>query len=114
MSCLAATLAYVIFPPEYTSFESHLAHPLRPCVANTMAMYMFFSLAFFTNLGMYPVTFTLLSEIFPFRTRGIATGLAVAISYLFSFTSVKTFLNLERTLSIPGVFALYGSVSVVG
>lgn len=114
MSRFTAVLAYVIFPPGYSTFESHLSHPLRPCAANTLVMYMFFSLAFFTNLGMYPVTFTLLSEIFPFRTRGIATGLAVAISYLFSFTSVKTFLDLERMLSIPGVFALYGSVSVVG
>lgn len=110
---IVAAFAYSIFPPGYSSFDRH--HDMLPVsMANSMAMYMFFSLAFFTNLGIYPVTFTLLSEIFPFRTRGIATGWAVAVSYLFSFTSVKTFLNLEQFLSIPGTFCLYGCVSIVG
>lgn len=109
----AAILAHAIFPPGYSSFDQH-HDTVAPSVANTLAMYMFFSLAFFTNLGLYPVTFTLLSEIFPFRTRGIATGLAVAISYLFSFVSVKTFLNLEHCLSIAGTFCLYGTISLIG
>lgn len=51
---------------------------------------------------------------FYFRTRGMATGLVVALSYLISFVSVKTFYSLDQLLSIGGCFALYGSISVIG
>lgn len=44
----------------------------------------------------------------------MATGLVVALSYLFSFVSVKTFLSLEQFLSIGGTFVFYGSVAVLG
>lgn len=49
-----------------------------------------------------------------FRTRGLATGLTVSLSYLFSFISIKTYFKMETLLSIGGTFVLYGSVSVLG
>lgn len=56
--------AFLTFPPEYSSFDKH---PQQLDSGNYFALYMFCSLAFFSNLGMYPVTFTLLSEVFPFK-----------------------------------------------
>lgn len=46
-----------------------------------------------------------------FRTRGTATGLTAALSYVLSFISAKTFYSLETTLSMPGV-ALFNCIII--
>lgn len=47
------------------------------------------------------------------RTRGMATGLTAALSYVLSFIATKTYYNLETTLSMPGV-ALFNCVVIAG
>lgn len=65
---LSAVFAFVKFPPGYSSFDDHHNdQPVMTSPANYMALCMFCGLAFFTNLGVYPITFTLLSEVFPFK-----------------------------------------------
>lgn len=56
----------------------------------------------------------LLSEVFPFRGRGVASGVAAAFAYMIGFIVTKTFLNLHNLLSLPGVFGLYGIFSIIG
>lgn len=77
-------------------------------------MLMMVALAFFTGIGMDPLPWMYLSEVFPFRGRSLASGVAAGVSYVFGFIVTKTFLGLEATLSLSGVFILYGSFSVVG
>lgn len=36
------------------------------------------------------------------RTRGITTGLSEALAYVFNFILIKSYFNLETTLSLPG------------
>ncbi|XP_054271945.1 facilitated trehalose transporter Tret1-like [Macrosteles quadrilineatus] len=79
-----------------------------------MPMVMMVALAFFTGIGMDPLPWMYLSEVFPFRGRSMACGVAAGISYVFGFIATKTFLVLEKTLTLSGVFFLYGSFSVVG
>lgn len=42
-----------------------------------------------------------------YRTRGIATGTAGAITNLMGFVSKKTYYSLETTLSLPGISLLH-------
>lgn len=42
-----------------------------------------------------------------FRSRGIASGVAAALNYVFGFITKKTYYNLETTLSMPGVSLMY-------
>lgn len=42
-----------------------------------------------------------------FRSRGIASGVAAAVNYIFGFISKKTYYNVETTLSLPGASLLY-------
>lgn len=49
-----------------------------------------------------------------FRTRGIASGIVAALNYIMSFITTKTYLNLERSLSLWGTIFLYGLFGVVG
>uniref|UniRef100_A0A1B6IZ61 Major facilitator superfamily (MFS) profile domain-containing protein n=2 Tax=Homalodisca liturata TaxID=320908 RepID=A0A1B6IZ61_9HEMI len=79
-----------------------------------MPMLMMVALAFFTGIGMDPLPWMYLSEVFPFRGRSLACGVAAGISYVFGFVATKTFLVLEKILTLSGVFFLYGGFSVVG
>lgn len=44
----------------------------------------------------------------------MATGITIALSYIVSFVSVKTYLNVEQFLSIGGTFVFYGVTSIFG
>lgn len=48
------------------------------------------------------------------RSRGIATGITAAGSYVMAFIASKTYYNLESFLSLPGVSMLYACIGVIG
>lgn len=52
-----------------------------------------------------------MSEVFPYKTRGTATGLTAALNYVLSFIATKTYYNLESSLSLPGV-ALFNCIII--
>ncbi|KDR23065.1 Solute carrier family 2, facilitated glucose transporter member 6, partial [Zootermopsis nevadensis] len=70
--------------------------------------------AFMQNTGVQPIPWMILSEVFPFRSRGLASGTAAAGSYILAFLASKTFLSLKSALGLHGVFWLYGSLGFVG
>lgn len=49
-----------------------------------------------------------------FRSRGIATGLAAALSYVIFFIASKTNYNLEANFHLSGTFAFYATFGIVG
>lgn len=61
----------------------------------------------------YAISYRVIDR-FIIRARGIATGLTAALNYGVTFISVKTYLNMEKTLSIFGVFLMFGIVNVIG
>ncbi|XP_013165963.1 PREDICTED: facilitated trehalose transporter Tret1-like [Papilio xuthus] len=64
-----------------------------------------------TSLG---IPWILLSEVFPFRSRGMATGLAAAFNYVIVFLATKTNYNLEASFHISGTFAIYAIITFIG
>lgn len=56
----------------------------------------------------------LVSEVFPFRVRGTASGIAAAMNYVALFTATKTYLTLELSLNIWGAFLLYAVLLLFG
>jgi hypothetical protein len=56
----------------------------------------------------------LLCEVFPFRTRGLASGIAAAACYVFLFLASKTYLDVENGFLLHGAFWFYGGISCVG
>ncbi|XP_054271113.1 facilitated trehalose transporter Tret1-2 homolog [Macrosteles quadrilineatus] len=71
-------------------------------------------LQFFTGYGVAPVPWMLVSEVFPFRGRSLASGVAAAASYILGFVATKTFLSLEASLTLGGVFLTYGLLTFLG
>ncbi|KDR09649.1 Solute carrier family 2, facilitated glucose transporter member 6, partial [Zootermopsis nevadensis] len=68
----------------------------------------------FCSSVMFEVPWMMLSEVFPFRTRGIASGFSAAMCYVFLFVSSKTYLDMEQSLHIHGAFLLFAAVNAVG
>jgi hypothetical protein len=57
---------------------------------------------------------TLLCEVFPYRTRGLASGITAAVCYVFLFLASKTYLDIEYGLQLHGAFWFYSGVSFFG
>jgi len=71
-----------------------------------------FTVAF--SLGISPISWLLISELFPLRFRGAGYSLATSFSYACAFVGVKTFVDFEQALGLHGAFWLYAAFSVAG
>ncbi len=68
--------------------------------------------AYATSLA--PVTWVLLSEIFPNRIRGLAVSIAVSALWIACFAVTYTFPILNKTLGPAGTFWCYGAFCFAG
>lgn len=71
-----------------------------------------FTVAF--SLGISPISWLLVTELFSLEHRGLGTALATAFSYLCSFVGVKTFVDFKELLGLYGAFWFYAAISVCG
>lgn len=77
--------------------------------AACMTLYIFTS-----TLGYLVIPFVMVGEIYPSKVKDILSGLSVAIGYLFSAITVKTYPDMLRLMSIEGVFLFFAIISLVG
>jgi SP family sugar porter-like MFS transporter len=61
-----------------------------------------------------PITWVLLSEIFPNRIRGAAMSLCVSALWISCFALTVTFKPINVALGASGTFWLYGVICLVG
>ncbi|KAJ1530385.1 hypothetical protein ONE63_005294 [Megalurothrips usitatus] len=71
-----------------------------------------FTVAF--SLGISPISWLLISELFPLQYRGAGSSLATSFSYACAFVGVKTFVDFQEALGLHGAFWLYAAISVCG
>lgn len=107
-----AVNAYLTIPPGVNSFypESGMSLIER---TNTTALVLFVFLAYFAGVA-HSVAWMYVSEVFPIRVRGIASGFSAATGYFVVFVATKTFYSLELACSMWGTFLLYGSMTTIG
>ncbi|PNF29285.1 hypothetical protein B7P43_G08957 [Cryptotermes secundus] len=102
--CLVITIySYIVLRPGGATDQA------VPWVPLTMVV----MLAFFNSLFFY-IPWNWLSEIFPFRTRGISSGFSAAMCYVFLFAASKTYLDMEQNLQIYGSFLIFTAINVLG
>jgi len=65
-------------------------------------------------MSLAPVTWVVISEIFPNRIRGAAMAVAVTSLWLACFILTYSFPRLNRSLGADGTFWLYAGICVVG
>ncbi len=68
----------------------------------------------FYAVSLAPVTWVLISEIFPNRVRGLAVSIAVAALWTASFLLNYTFPILNRLFGTADVFFLYAAICLLG
>jgi sugar porter (SP) family MFS transporter len=66
----------------------------------------------FFAVGLGPVFWLILSEIYPLRIRGRAMSVGTAANWLANLIVALTFLTLTRAIGKPGTFWLYAAVTV--
>lgn len=71
-----------------------------------------FTVAF--SLGISPISWLLVAELFPLEHRGLGTAMATSFSYLCAFVGVKTFVDFQDLFGLHGAFWLYAALSVCG
>ena len=65
-------------------------------------------------MSLAPVTWVLITEIFPNRMRASAVSVSVAILWVASFALTYTFPLLNRSLGTSGAFSIYAFVCFAG
>lgn len=65
-------------------------------------------------MSLAPVTWVLLSEIFPTRIRGLAMSIAVSVLWIACFFVTYTFPIMTQRLGASGTFIAYGVICFVG
>jgi predicted MFS family arabinose efflux permease len=65
-------------------------------------------------LSLAPVTWVLISEIFPNRIRGLAVSISVSALWISAFLLTFTFPILNRVLGSAGTFWIYAVICVAG
>lgn len=114
-SMLATTLssyAISIYSKYYLN-EDVFSYEINtfPHGTNVVPVILFMLLMSFTCLG---IPWVLVSEMFPFRSRGIAAGWTAAGVYILFFLSAKTNYDLEYILHMSGAFGVYATIGLLG
>lgn len=65
------------------------------------------------SLGMGPIPWLLLAEIFPTEVRGNASSLATAVNWLCSYLVTLSFLKVQEAISPQGTFLLFSVVCLL-
>lgn len=65
-------------------------------------------------MSLAPVTWVIISEIFPSRIRGIAMSACVTVLWLACFLLTFTFPSLNRSLGASGTFWIYSAICALG
>lgn len=86
---------------------------LRSSLIDEIAVIGLVSYVAFFAIGLGPITWVLLSEIYPLKVRGKAMTFATFVNWLCNYFVSLTFPNLLVSIGIGGSFCLYGVISVL-
>ncbi|XP_072760499.1 trehalose transporter 1-like protein isoform X1 [Anoplolepis gracilipes] len=95
---------YLFLTENGTAVSDHGVIPVA-----CMMLYIFTS-----TLGYLVIPFAMVGEIFPSKVKDILSGLTVAIGYIFSAITVKTYPDMLRLMNMHGVFLFFAIISFVG
>lgn len=66
------------------------------------------------SLGLNPISWLLVGEMFPLEYRSVGPSLATGFSYVCAFVAVKTFVDFREHLGLYGTFWTYAGISTLG
>ena len=66
------------------------------------------------SVGIQPVSWLLVGELFPLEYRAVGSALTTSISYAFAFLGVKTFVDLNSVVGLHGTLWTYAGICLAG
>lgn len=103
---------FYVLPGGITSYNSK-DMPMDEIQQSYVPLFLFIILRFSTsNINLIPMIY--IGELFPFKTRSFATGVTTALYFLIVFIANKTFSDIENLVSLPGAFAVYAVLGLLG
>lgn len=67
----------------------------------------------FSTMGLLTLPFYMISEVFPQKVRGVASGMSVCIGLIMSFIVLKMYPSMADLLGHENIFAFYGLISLI-
>lgn len=105
MLCGSGGLAIIYTVLGLSYFQSWTGLPILILVVLAIAVY---------AMSLAPITWVVLSEIFPNRVRGLAMSVATLSLWIASFVLTFTFPLLNSTLNPSGTFWVYSTICLLG
>ncbi|XP_036149220.1 facilitated trehalose transporter Tret1 isoform X1 [Monomorium pharaonis] len=65
-------------------------------------------------LGISPISWLLIGELFPLEYRGLGSSISTSFSYFCAFIGIKLFMDFQQNLGLYGAFWFYAAVAVCG
>ncbi|XP_011255977.3 uncharacterized protein LOC105251128 [Camponotus floridanus] len=69
---------------------------------------------FSCTLGYMVIPFVMVGEIYPSKVKDVLSGLSIAIGYIFSAITIKTYPDMLRLMSMQGLFLFFAIISLSG
>lgn len=66
------------------------------------------------GIGLGPLVWLITSEVLPPKLRGLGGSIAAFTNFLSAFVVTKTFVDLQRSLTVAGTFWFYAVVCLFG
>jgi MFS family permease len=73
-----------------------------------------FIFTFTGTLGVLTLSFSMLAEVFPQKSRSLAVGISMSYCFGFSFFTIKYFNAMFETFGSGWVFTFYAAISLIG
>ncbi|XP_044006249.1 facilitated trehalose transporter Tret1-like isoform X2 [Aphidius gifuensis] len=65
-------------------------------------------------LGISPISWLLIGELFPLEYRGLGSSISTSFSYFCAFIGIKLFTDFKQVLGLHGAFWFYAVVAICG
>ncbi|XP_043277196.1 facilitated trehalose transporter Tret1-2 homolog isoform X2 [Venturia canescens] len=65
-------------------------------------------------LGISPISWLLIGELFPLEYRGLGSSISTSFSYFCAFLGIKLFMDFQQVLGLHGAFWFYAAMAVCG
>lgn len=101
MSIVAVYIKYYEIYPDHKKIFSYL--PLIGIMANVA----------FSMVGMLPVPWVMVGEMFPLKVRPIMSGVVVSIAQILIFICVKIYVNMNSALNFSGTLMVFVAASIL-
>ncbi|XP_015365255.1 PREDICTED: facilitated trehalose transporter Tret1-2 homolog [Diuraphis noxia] len=75
---------------------------------------LFFGSTLSSSLGIMPIGWILMSEVFPMKSKNLGCSICSAVYFFLSFFMTKFYMNLEEFIGFYNTFVLFGVVGIIG